>query len=72
MEYGVYGNLIKMYPKPYSIYLRRAVGLAEVKSNLEVEDFISYLFCPICSLVQEAGESCGIPSPFSDEVALKV
>ena len=26
----------------------------EVKSNLEVEDFVSYLFCPVCSVVQEA------------------
>ena len=27
IEYGVYGDLIIIYPKPYSIYFRRTVGV---------------------------------------------
>ena len=27
IEYGVYGNLIIRYPKPYSIYLRGTIDL---------------------------------------------
>ena len=26
IEYGVYGDLILMYPTPYSIYLRGTIG----------------------------------------------
>ena len=28
IEYGVYGDLTIMYPKPYSIYLRGAINLS--------------------------------------------
>ena len=28
IEYGVYGDLLKMYPKPYSIYLRGTIASA--------------------------------------------
>ena len=27
MEYGVYGDLIMRYPKPYSVYLRGTIGV---------------------------------------------
>ena len=27
MKYGVYGNLILIYPKPYSIYLRGTISV---------------------------------------------
>ena len=27
IEYGVYGDLIIIYPKPYSIYLRGTIGM---------------------------------------------
>ena len=27
MEYGLYGELIKVYPKPYSIYLRGTIAV---------------------------------------------
>ena len=26
IEYGVYGDLVIIYPKPHSIYLRRTIG----------------------------------------------
>ena len=29
LEYGVYGDLIIIYPKPYSIYLRGAIAVEE-------------------------------------------
>ena len=28
IEYGVYGDLIIIYPKPYSIYLRGTIGFS--------------------------------------------
>ena len=31
MEYGVHGNLIVIYPKPYSIYLRGTIRVLTVK-----------------------------------------
>ena len=27
MKYGVYGDLIMRYPKPYSVYLRGTIGV---------------------------------------------
>ena len=32
IEYGVYGDLIIIYPKPYSIYLRRTIIVSEVST----------------------------------------
>ena len=29
IEYGVYGDLITIYPKPYSIYSRGTISVAE-------------------------------------------
>ena len=31
MEYGSYGDLIIIYPKPYSIYLRVTIGVGELR-----------------------------------------
>ena len=31
IEYGVYGDLIIMYPKPYSIYIRETIHLAPLQ-----------------------------------------
>ena len=33
IEYGVYGNLILIYPKPYAITLRGTIGLAFYKNR---------------------------------------
>ena len=33
IEYGVYGDLIRIYPNPYSIYLRGTVALCRVHST---------------------------------------
>ena len=37
IEYGVYGDLVIMYPKPYSIYLRGTITL-NPKPNLACEN----------------------------------
>ena len=44
METGVYGDLIMIYPKPYSIYLRGTRGLAATPPNLQSE-----MLSPGCS-----------------------
>ena len=33
MDYGVYGDLIIIYPKPYSIYLRGTIGVEGLGFN---------------------------------------
>ena len=33
IEYGVYGDLITTYPKPYSIYLRGTIVLGSVQMD---------------------------------------
>ena len=33
VEYGVYGDLIRIYPNPWSIYLRGTVGLQELQAE---------------------------------------
>ena len=35
MEYGVYGDLIMLYPKPYSIYLRGTIGCRAILSSVK-------------------------------------
>ena len=34
IEYGVDGDLITLYPKPYSIYLRAPIGLGDLPAFL--------------------------------------
>ena len=38
MEYGVYGDLILIYPKPYFIYLRGIIGFRGWGSSVELAD----------------------------------
>ena len=33
IEYGIYGDLSRTYPKPYSIYLRGSIILRAVKTS---------------------------------------
>ena len=33
MKYAVYGDLIRIYPKPYSIYLRGTIGFEGLGST---------------------------------------
>ena len=39
IEYGVYGDLIILYPKPYSIYLRGTIGFRVSTCNFIVKTF---------------------------------
>ena len=43
LEYGVYGDLIIIYPKPYSTYMKGTIGLYKGPSFLESP--ISFLNC---------------------------
>ena len=53
IAYGVYGDLIRIYPKPYSIYLR---------GTIDPEGHDS-LVC-LCSVIQQVSKSRSSPTPY--------
>ena len=64
MEYGVYGDLIIIYPKPYSIYLRGTIRFRlyrpteRIQAPQKVERSLSLGLRCLKEVIQDKGFQC--------------